>query len=164
MQPGAIHEALNPLKWIMGTWRSINAEGSFPTIEPFTFCEEISFTSVGQPVLNYNSVTWHPTKLTPMHLESGFLRIKPGTNSVSFMVAHNFGLTSLEEGTVTENILQVKTSHIGRMRFGKDPKVCEIARSYKLIEEGKLELILLISTVNTPLDQHLKLEKNTILV
>ncbi|KAJ8934466.1 hypothetical protein NQ314_013341 [Rhamnusium bicolor] len=158
MQAGPVHESLDPLRWIIGKWRSTSADGFSPTIEPFTFCEEISFTSVGQPILNYSSVSWHPTKHSPMHLESGFLRIKPGTTDVSFMVAHNFGLTSLEEGTVTDNILQVKTSHIGRMNFAKEPKVIEIARSYKLIEEGKLELILLISTANTPLNQHLKVQ------
>lgn len=82
----------------MGKWRTVQAEGTYPSIQPFTYQEEIEFKSVGQPMLNYVSTSWHPTKLNPMHLESGFLRIKLGTGDVSFMVAHNFGLTSLEEG------------------------------------------------------------------
>ncbi|KAJ8924185.1 hypothetical protein NQ315_006976 [Exocentrus adspersus] len=158
MQPGPIHKDLNALKWIIGKWGSIKAEGSFPTIESFKYCEEISFTSVGQPVLNYSSLSWHPIKLNPMHLESGFLRVKPGTNQVSFMVAHNFGLTSLEEGCFTENKLEVKSSRIERMHFAKDPKVLEIVRTYELLQDGNLELILSMSTTNTPLTQHLKVQ------
>ncbi|KAJ8963298.1 hypothetical protein NQ318_018767 [Aromia moschata] len=163
MQAGPIHEALSPLKWMIGKWRSVSADGFYPTIQPFSFCEEISFTSVGQPILNYSSLSWHPVKQSPMHLESGFLRIKPGTNDVSFMVAHNFGLTTLEEGmtyiinsSVAGNVLQMKSTNIGRMSFGKEPRVLEIIRCYKLVEEGKLEHTLQMATSNTPLCQHLR--------
>jgi hypothetical protein len=42
-------------------------------------------------MLNYRSFSWHPEKKNPMHQESGFVRIKPGTDQVSMIVAHNFG-------------------------------------------------------------------------
>ena len=71
-------EALTPIKWLIGRWQSISALGTYPTIDPFTYCEEIRFVSYGQPLLNYSSVSWHPVKKSPMHLESGFLRIQPG--------------------------------------------------------------------------------------
>lgn len=93
-----VHPALQPLEWLRGKWRSIGTEGSYPTIKPFEYEEEIEFTSLGQPMLTYEATSWHPQTQKPMHLESGYLRIKPGTRDVSFMVAHNFGLTSLEEG------------------------------------------------------------------
>nr|CAH7735078.1 unnamed protein product [Callosobruchus chinensis] len=103
MRPGKIHDSLNPLKFLIGTWKSVSAKGAYPTISPFTYCEEISFESLGQPMLNYTSKTWHPEKGNPMHLESGYLRIFPGSN-ISFMVAHNFGLTTLEEGELFKEI------------------------------------------------------------
>lgn len=94
-----IHEALKPISWLIGRWVGQNGVGEYPSISPFAYCEEIEFSSMGQPLLNYTSRTWHAEKKTPMHSESGFLRIKPGTDEVAFMVSHNFGkvLWSCEE-------------------------------------------------------------------
>lgn len=86
-----IHEALKPISWLIGRWVGQNGVGEYPSISPFAYCEEIEFSSMGQPLLNYTSRTWHAEKKTPMHCESGFLRIKPGTDEVAFMVSHNFG-------------------------------------------------------------------------
>jgi hypothetical protein len=55
------------------------------------FYFQLTFVSVGQPMLNFRSFSWHSEKKVPMHQESGFLRIKPGSNQVSMLVAHNFG-------------------------------------------------------------------------
>lgn len=99
MQAGPIHPAIQPLEWLIGKWRTVDAEGTYPSVKPFTYEEEIEFASLGQPMLNYVSTSWHSTNLNPMHLESGYLRIKPGTKEVSFIAAHNFGLTSIEEGS-----------------------------------------------------------------
>jgi len=150
------HEALKPLEWLVGKWKSVSAEGSFPTISPFTYCEEITFTSYGQPMLNYNSVSWHPVKKCPMHLESGFLRIQPGTNNLAFMVAHNFGLSTLEEGELlANNQIKLTSVNVLRMSFAKDPAVIKIERSLQLVN-GKLELSLAMQTANTETFQHLK--------
>ena len=89
-------QPVEPLKWLMGTWRCQNeGQGSFPTIKDFQYGDEISFANIGQPMLNYQSCTWHPELKRPMHLETGFLRIKPGTCEVSFILAHNFGKNCL---------------------------------------------------------------------
>ncbi|CAH0549283.1 unnamed protein product [Brassicogethes aeneus] len=152
-----IHEALKPLSFLIGKWKSISAKGAYPTINPFTYCEEVTFSSIGQPLLNYNSIAYNPNGPKPMHLESGFLRIKAaGTNEVAFMVAHNFGLTSLEEGTVKGNEICLKSVQIARMTFAKDPAVIGIERCYSLIEEGKLQLILSMETENIGLTEHLR--------
>lgn len=42
------------------------------------------------------------------------------------------------------------------MSFAKEPGVTEIVRSYKLIEEGKLELEISIATTEYSLSKHLK--------
>ena len=56
---------------------------------------QLNFECVGQTMLNYRSFSWHPEKKFAMHQESGFLRIRPGTNMVSFILAHNFGKSSV---------------------------------------------------------------------
>lgn len=128
MQRQPMHEALRPLAWLEGAWRTENTgEGKFPTITSFNFCEEINFSSIGQPMLNYTGQSWHPEKKTPMHREVGFLKIIPGTNKVSLVLAHNFGLATIEEGQVNENEIKLKSTSIARVSEGcKDPAVLQV--------------------------------------
>lgn len=156
MQRGNLHPALESLYWLIGRWKSVTAEGYYPTIKPFSYCEEIEFSSYGQPLLNYQSSSWHPEKLCPMHLESGFLRINPNSQQVAFMVAHNFGLTSLEEGEIEDKRLRLKSTGIQRMGFAKEPAVTEICRELKLNDNSQLVLTLSMATANTPLTKHLE--------
>lgn len=157
MQTSPINEALYPIFWIIGKWRSISAKGIYPTITPFTYCEEMEFKSLGQPLLNYKSNTWNPATQLPMHLETGFLRIKPQTNTVAFMVAHNLGITSVEEGFVQGNCLSLKTDKIESMKFVKHPYVTHITRTYRYCSESQqLCSIICMATYNTPLHEHIR--------
>lgn len=109
-------------------------------------------------MLNYISTSTHPEKPITMHQERGFLRIKPGTNELSFLVSHNFGLTSIEEGvcnTETKEI-HLKSTNVSRSSFAKPPKVLSFERKFRLLEPNALEIILFMETENTPLTQHLK--------
>lgn len=157
MEPSPTSVHLKPIQWLIGKWKSISASGQYPTIKPFNYCEELEFKSIGQPTLNYHSMTWHAASKKPMHLEAGFLRIKPGTNEVSFMVSHNFGLTSLEEGIVQEQTLELKSTAITRMSFSNGPAVTELKRVYKLCADThNLEVTVFMATSKTPLTEHLK--------
>uniref|UniRef100_A0A1B6L8V4 THAP4-like heme-binding domain-containing protein n=1 Tax=Graphocephala atropunctata TaxID=36148 RepID=A0A1B6L8V4_9HEMI len=148
-----IHEALKPLSWLVGRWVG-NGVGEYPTITSFKYCEELEFTSLGQPLLNYVSRTWHAEKKNPMHCESGFLRIKPGTRDVAFMVSHNFGLSEVEEGQVEGCKLVTTSKDIKRMSFAKNPGVTQIHREY-ILQGDVLYLTLSMATTNTPLTKHL---------
>ncbi|KAK9732432.1 THAP4-like, heme-binding beta-barrel domain [Popillia japonica] len=77
METGSLHGSLKPLSFLIGKWSSISGKGSYPTIQPFNFDTELEFSFIGQPMLNYKWSSWHPIRRTPMHQESGFLRIKP---------------------------------------------------------------------------------------
>lgn len=123
-----IHEALKPLAWLEGVWIAKNTgEGKFPTIKSFNFCEEISFSSIGQPMFNYTGQSWHPEKKKPMHREVGFLKIIPGSNKISLVLAHNFGLTTIEEGQVEANEIKLKSTSIARISEGcKEPAVLRV--------------------------------------
>uniref|UniRef100_A0A182NL82 THAP4-like heme-binding domain-containing protein n=1 Tax=Anopheles dirus TaxID=7168 RepID=A0A182NL82_9DIPT len=150
-----IHDALKPIQWLIGTWKSVSAKGSYPTIKDFSYNEVLTFESLGQPLLNYEARSQHPVSGAPMHLERGFLRIKPGTSQVAFMVAHNFGLAVLEEGEATENRLMLASKSIDRMSFGKDPAVKAIEKRYRLNADGTLEIQTDMQTDNTPMTNHL---------
>lgn len=150
-----IHEALKPIQWLIGSWESISARGHFPTIKDFTYNEVLKFESIGQPLLNFEASSKHPVTGAPMHLERGFLRIKPGTNQLAFMVSHNFGLAVLEEGVVTADGLELQSKSISRMSFAKDPSVNHTKKVYKLNADGTLEIRTDMETSNTALTNHL---------
>ncbi|XP_055551791.1 peroxynitrite isomerase THAP4-like [Wyeomyia smithii] len=150
-----VHEALKPIQWLIGTWESTVAKGHFPTIKDFTYHEILKFESLGQPLLNYEARSRHPVSGAPMHLESGFLRVKPGTNQLAFMVSHNFGLAVLEEGLATQNSLEFESKSISRISFANDPSVKSIKRNFKLHEDGTMEVTTDMETSTTELTNHL---------
>ncbi|KAI4466648.1 thap4 protein [Holotrichia oblita] len=159
METGSLHNALKPLSFLIGKWTSTNGKGSYPTIQPFEFGTDLEFSFIGQPMLNYKWISWHPTKRTPMHQESGFLRIKPGTCELALLVAHNFGITTLEMGTVEGKsiALYCDKSQINRIPFAKEPHVTGLKRTITYDEETQqLEMLISMATTNTPdLTHHL---------
>ena len=133
---------VEPLEWLIGKWRCENTgNGQFPTIQSFNYGEELVFSNVGQPMLNVSSFTWHPESKIPMHQEVGFLRIKPGTNQVSLLLSHNFGLTSIEEGTVDGHSIVLESKNISRIAFAKEPEVKKLNRTIKLLDDKLVQTI-----------------------
>ncbi|XP_014212484.1 THAP domain-containing protein 4-like isoform X2 [Copidosoma floridanum] len=153
-----MHSALEPLKWLVGTWRTEKpASGHFPTIEPFEYCEEINFSSIGQPMLNYTAQSWHPVKKCPMHREVGFLKITPKTNDVSLLLTHNFGLCTVEEGCVTDHEIVLKSTSISRKTGPyKAPAVLEIKREFKLVGDALHHTLHMATEKTTELTPHLE--------
>ncbi|XP_048460102.1 peroxynitrite isomerase THAP4-like [Rhincodon typus] len=51
-----LNPAIEPLSWMLGSWISeMPGEGSYPTIKPFKYMEEVQITHVGQPMLNISN-------------------------------------------------------------------------------------------------------------
>jgi hypothetical protein len=68
----------------------------------FVFCRiyikrTVSATPLmGVPILNsilfyFRASSWNIDHTSPMHWESGFIRFKPESKTVAFLLAHNFG-------------------------------------------------------------------------
>lgn len=112
---------------------------------------------------NFTSTSRHPETLKPMHQERGFLRIKPGTNSLAFAVSHNFVVSSIEEGTFNMEKKEIILESNDLLRAQtKPPKVLRIRRSIKLLAPDRLEVILEMETDKTPLTEHLRAIYNKI--
>jgi len=154
---GEIPELLKPISWLVGTWETKTGVGYYPTISNFGYHETVEFRYCGkQPLLAYSGSSSHPERGNPMHLESGFLRSRDG-DSLAFMVAHNFGLATVEEGSVKDRIIVLKSTSVGRMTGAKDPCVIEIERKFTLVDENTLIQELSMATSNTTkLTEHLK--------
>jgi len=146
-----LHEALAPIAWLEGTWRTeSHGSGKYPTIKDFSYYEVISFTSLGQPMFNYTAQSFTDSDLKkPMHRETGFLKVTPGTNEVFFILAHNFGLTTIERGEIIGKTINLCSDDIVRLKGTKTPHVTQTRRSYVLCDNS-LEFTLYMGTSNTP--------------
>lgn len=95
-EPPPLHEAVAPLAFLLGTWRG-TGEGSYPTIETFSYNEEITFTHVGKPFLAYTQKTRNSVTGQPLHAESGYWRAvgqgtTEGTIAIELVLAHPTGI------------------------------------------------------------------------
>lgn len=151
-----IHEAVAPIIWLHGTWRTDQGKGSFPNIPHFTYSEELQFASVGQAGLTYSAFSWSPEKKLPMHQESGFLRIQPDTNNVALIVAQNTGLAIVEEGQVMDQTVTLTSQAVVRMSFSRGSPVTSTKREFHLKSDRELEQVFYMATAETPLTEHLR--------
>ncbi|CAG9789707.1 unnamed protein product [Diatraea saccharalis] len=153
-----VHEALTPVAWLAGQWTTKEGRGYYPNIPEFQYHEDLEFSCIGQAMFNFLSKSANPETQAPMHQERGFLWIKPGTKELAFMVSHNFGLTSLEEGYCDPDKKEIvlETVNVSRMSFAKPPHVKKFKRIIRLLSDDTLEITLFMETDNTPLSEHLK--------
>src|SRR5690242_739460 len=75
--PSDLHPDLMPVVWLLGTWHG-DGHGDYPTIDPFTFEQDVVFAHDTRPFLHYFSRTWitddQGERVRPGALETGFLR------------------------------------------------------------------------------------------
>lgn len=94
--PAALHPAVQPLAFLLGSWRG-QGEGSYPpTISPFRYSEELQFShNPNKPVISYSQKTWKLNSGEPMHAESGYWRPKlDGT--IEVVIAQSTGLVEVQ--------------------------------------------------------------------
>ncbi|KAG2462344.1 THAP4 protein, partial [Polypterus senegalus] len=151
-----LHPSVKPLEWMLGSWQSDEpGHGSFPTIQPFRYTESLHISHVGQPMLNFLFTSFNAETKKPLHRECGFIRMEPKSNKVAFIIAHNLGLVEIEEGNLNGRELKLQSTALSRISFAKQPYVQEITRTFRLMEDGRLEQELFMATDNQPLNQHL---------
>ena len=51
------HPAIAPFSFLLGRWVG-TGKGDYPTIEPFDFFQELTFSHIGKPYLIHTSRTW----------------------------------------------------------------------------------------------------------
>ncbi len=133
VRPSGVHPALGPLARLVGTWLG-EGTGAFPTIDPFSYREEVVFSHDGRPVLAYRQRTWRSDSDIAMHVESGFLRSQIDGRA-ELIVAHPTGLGEVASLDIVEDgaalILDGGRSTLQRSASAKD--VSDVRRRFRIV-------------------------------
>lgn len=146
--------AINLLDELAGTWRGSGA-GSYPTIEDFTYTEELVVAPVpGKPMAHWRSRTADATSGAPRHAESGFLRLND--DRWELVVAHSFGITEVATGqAVDPGRIDVVGSDLHGTPGAK--RVDQVRRSYRC-DGDMLSYQVDMAAVGIALTHHLSAE------
>lgn len=154
MPPPDLHPNLTALASLLGTWQG-RGSGEYPTIEPFEYLEEVTFSHVGKPFLIYAQKTKTVVDGLPLHAEAGYLRV-PRDNQVELVLAHPSGITEIEVGRYVSDDttleLELATTHVGLTPTAKE--VTSLARRFR-IDGDELVYSVEMGAVGQPLQHHL---------
>lgn len=147
---------LNPgiagLAPLLGTWAG-SGTGEYPTIEPFSYLEEITFGHNGKPFLAYTQRT-RSADGQPMHAETGYLRM-PAAGRAELIIAQPTGVTEIDEGTVRTDDGIVIALHSTSVGLSSSAKIVfAVSRSFRFFRD-ELTYTLEMSAVGQPMCHHL---------
>ncbi|WP_182359181.1 FABP family protein [Tomitella gaofuii] len=158
--------ALGPLAGFAGRWAG-GGEGHYPTIDDFTYEEEIEFSGDGRPFLTYLSRTWAPVRSRPMHTETGFLR-NVGGGEAELLVTQPTGFTEIHRGAVetsgavgTAEVVQAGSGSVvfapEQLHIARTPgaKPVHGVRRRFTVDGDRLSYALWMAHADTPMTHHL---------
>lgn len=143
---------LAPVAALLGTWRGEGA-GEYPTIEPFSYTEEVAFTNVGKPFLHYVQRTWSPSG-SPMHTETGYLRL-PGDGSVELVLAQPTGQSEIAQGTLSDDGGRLVIELVAKVMNSPSAKHVESTRRRYEISGDQMTTTFAMAAVGQPMTHHL---------
>lgn len=159
--PEDLHPDLLPLAWLLGPWHG-NGRGEYPTIEAFSFEQDVVFAHDTRPFLHYFSRTWitddEGERLRPGALETGFLRpagpAPEGADgiSVELVLAHPTGYAEVWYGVADGPRIQLATDAVVRTATAKEYTAGQ--RMYGLVE-GDLMYAYDMAAEGQPMQSHL---------
>ena len=148
-----LHPSIAILAPLLGSWVG-RGSGEYPTIEPFSYTEEVSIGHIGKPFLTYSQRT-RSEDGQPLHAETGYIRM-PSPGRIELVVAHPTGVAEVEEGSVAVTQvgldLNVQSSMIAATTSAKE--VVALSRSIRLSADA-LSYTLQMAAVGLPLQHHL---------
>ena len=152
-----LHPDVELLAPLLGTWSGTGA-GSYPTIEPFRYREEIVFGHVGKPFLAYRQATIRLDTGLPAHAEAGYLR-GVGGGRLELVLAHPTGVAELSEGEVTVEAgrLELRLRSVSVARTASAKEVTRVDRTIT-VDGDVLRYELAMAAVGQAHQHHLAAE------
>ncbi len=100
--PSNIHPQCAPLAWMVGRWAG-NGHGEYPTIENFSFGQEIVVQQDGRPFLHFMSRAWivdaEGEFVREAAQETGFIRPQ-ADRTLEIVMTHNLGYVEIWHGEI----------------------------------------------------------------
>jgi hypothetical protein len=152
-----LHPSLSPIAFLLGEWEG-SGRGEYPTIEPFSYTEHLTFGHVGKPFLAYLQRTWAPDG-SPMHTETGYLRVVgpapegSSGHAVEMLIAQPTGVTEVLTGTVDDNAVVLESTAVTLAPTAK--RVDATTRTLRL-DDGVLVVDMGMAAVGLPMTHHLR--------
>lgn len=120
--PDNLHPNCYPVAWLLGKWVG-SGHGDYPTIEKFSYGQELIFTHDGRPFFHYMARSWivdeEGNKVRESAMESGFLRCV-GDGKVEFLLAHATGVSEVWYGAAEGGKLEMHTAGISFTESAKE--------------------------------------------
>jgi hypothetical protein len=153
----AAHPDVEQFVCLLGTWVG-TGEGSYPTIEPFRYREEVVFSHMGKPFLAYRQATVNLGTGLPAHAEAGYLRAV-GPGRAELVLAHPTGIAEVAEGNVEAQpdglMLHLRSTSVARTATAKEVNTVERRIS---VSGDTLRYQLAMGAVGQPHQHHLAAE------
>lgn len=139
---------------LVGTWRG-SGQGQYPTVESFTYDEQVWFTSPpGKPFLAYRQHTTDAVTGDPLHAECGYVRF-PDNGTVEFIIAQPTGIAELLTGRAVGTVLDLRAEPVSLTPTAK--AVHSVRRRFTL-SGGILRYEMWMAHGRTPETLHLTAE------
>jgi len=120
--PPDLHPDLMPVVWLLGNWHG-NGQGDYPTIDAFSYEQDVVFAHDTRPFLHYFSRTWitdeSGERVGPGALETGFLR-PVGDGQLELVLAHPAGYAEVWYGEVDGARVTLATDLVARTSTAKE--------------------------------------------
>ena len=154
----ANHPDIASLEFLIGTWEGTGV-GIYPTIDDFSYREEISFVAPpGKPFLHYSQKTWraegHAEVGTPLHTECGYVRPVEG-GGAELVIAQPSGIVEVHSGTVDGSSVDFTSDLVATARTAKEVK--SVDRTIR-VEGDELRYEMWMGAVGQPHQLHLTAE------
>ncbi len=150
-----LHPRLEPLSFLLGTWRGFGVVG-YPTIEERRYEQEVVVTHDGRGFLDYDSRAWllddDGQRVAPSGREKGWWRPGAGERDVELLLAHPTGIVEVSVGEVVFRKIELRSDVLARTATAKE--VTALHRLYGLVE-GDLAYAIDMAAVGEPLQPHL---------
>jgi len=145
-----LHPGCESLAFLLGTWAGRGA-GEYPTIEPFSYNETVTFGHVGKPFLSYNQKSKDASSGQPLHAEVGYLRAV-GDQRVELVVVQPSGILEVHTGTVDGTSLEMTCAAVHTTPTALS--VTDVVRRISVVDDA-LTYTVAMAAVGVPLTHHL---------